>query len=268
MDGTEDIKRIVICSAVGGVGRTSVTVNLAALLANQYIKVSVVDADLQFGDIALAMDLQPSRTIKDAAERKDIENINFYMLEHHSGVKVLPAPDRPEFAELISPDFLSNIADKLEENTEYLLIETQSGLHDMNIQLMENADLILVVSTPAMASLKNTKLMIETLDSLGLKHLVRLVVNKFTAQTAIRPKDMAELTNSDQAIFLSFADRLMDQSLDTGIPFIISHPKTAFTKDLEKAAGMLHLYNPKKTKTKEKSGFLHQLRIREAGQGG
>ncbi|WP_087972497.1 AAA family ATPase [Oceanobacillus rekensis] len=269
MTETQDIKRIVVCSAVGGVGRTTITVNLAALLAKENITVSVIDADLQFGDIALAFDLQPSLTIKDAAERNDKENIYFYMMDHASSVKVLPAPDRPEFAELISPDFLSAIIDRLEDNTEIMLVETQAGLTDMNIQLMEQADLILVVSTPAMAALKNSKLMIETLDLLGIKDKAHLVINRFTTQTVIRPKNIPELTNMEQIIFLPLVDKQMEQSLDIGIPFVTSHPKASFTKELEKAIGdLLHLKENKKIKSKSKLGFLHHIRLKGTEQGG
>ncbi|MGJ9457684.1 AAA family ATPase [Oceanobacillus sp. CF4.6] len=241
-----NIIRIAVCSAVGGVGRTTITANLAALLAKEHVKVTVIDADLQFGDIALAFDLHPTLTIKDLAERKDKDNIHFYVMNHESGVHVLPAPDRPEYAELITPDFLNSIIDTLHNNTEVLLIETQAGLNDLNIQLMEKADLILVVGTPRMAVLKNTKLLSETLSMLGLKDKARLVLNKATSNTVIKSKDMAELTNMEQAFFLPFVDKHIDLSLDMGVPIVSSHPKLTFSKEMEKLAESLNLYHSNK----------------------
>ncbi|WP_067728946.1 AAA family ATPase [Oceanobacillus damuensis] len=267
MTETHDIKRILVCSAVGGVGRTTITVNLAALLAKENLNVRVLDADLQFGDIAMAFDLHPTRTLKDAAERKDIENILFYTMNHESGVNVLPAPDRPEYAELITTDFLISISEKLQEETQFLLIETQAGLNDLNIQLMETADLILVVSTPGMAALKNSKLMIETLELLGLKDKTHILINKFTAQTMISQKEIPELTSMEKAIYLPFTDKQIDHSLDVGQPFVTTHPKAAFSKELKKAASQFLNLN-KKTKPKDKTGFFQSLRLKETGQGG
>ncbi|WP_249870296.1 AAA family ATPase [Oceanobacillus saliphilus] len=267
MTETHDIKRIVVCSAVGGVGRTTITVNLAALLAKENSNVRVLDADLQFGDISMAFDLHPTRTLKDAAERKDTENILFYLMNHESGVKVLPAPDRPEYAELITPDFLISVSEKLQEDTDFLIMETQAGLNDLTIQLMEKADLILVVSTPRMAALKNSKLMIETLELLGLKDKAHLLINKFTAQTVISQNEIPELTSMEKAIYLSFTDKQIDHSLDVGIPFITSHPKAAFSKELKKAVSQLFDLSTKK-KPKGKTGFFPPLRLKETGQGG
>ncbi|MFC4023925.1 CpaE family protein [Oceanobacillus longus] len=251
-----NIMRIAVCSAVGGVGRTTITANLAAILAKEHVKVTVIDADLQFGDIALAFDLHPTRTIKDAAERKDKDNIHFYVMNHESGVNVLPAPDRPEYAELIIPDFLNSIIDTLNDNAEVLLIETQAGLNDLNIQVMEKADLILVVGTPRMAVLKNTKLLIETLSMLGLKDKARLVLNKATSNTVIKSKDMAELTNMEQAFFLPFVDKHIDHSLDMGLPIVSSHPKLTFSKEMEKLAESLNLYD---SNTKGNSGIFSKF---------
>ncbi|RLL47034.1 MinD/ParA family protein [Oceanobacillus piezotolerans] len=269
MTDTQNTITIVIASAVGGVGRTTITANLAALLAKQNIKVSVIDADLQFGDISLAFDLHPDRTITDAAERKDTENIPFYLMKHDSGVNVLPAPSRPEYAELITSDFLLKVIENLKEDTDVLLIEAQAGLHDLTIQLMEKADIILTVSTPLMSALKNTKMMIETLQLLGLKEKVKLVINQFTSKTMIHPKEIRKLIGVNEATFLPKEDKEIDHSLDTGIPVVTGHPKLAFTKELEKMLEDFRWFNHlKKQKAKDKSGFFHHLRLRTSGQGG
>jgi pilus assembly protein CpaE len=269
MTDAQNSLTIVVASAVGGVGRTTITANLAALLAKQNIKVSVIDADLQFGDISMAFDLHPARTITDAAERKDTDNIPFYLMKHESGVNVLPAPARPEYAELITSDFLLKIVGNLKEDNEVILIESQAGLHDLTIQLMEKADLILTVSTPRMSALKNTKMMIETLELLGLKEKVKLVINQFTSKNMIQPKEIRNLIGVDKAAFLPKEDKQIDHSLDVGIPVVTSHPKLAFTKELEKMLEDYRLFNQGEgQKAKQKSNLFHHLRLRASDQGG
>ncbi|MEC5422962.1 AAA family ATPase [Virgibacillus sp. C22-A2] len=257
-------KLIVVCSATGGVGRTAITVNLATALARQSLKVRVIDTDFQFGDISLAFDLHPNHSIKEVAERKDIENVKAYLLNHESGVDVLPAPDRPEYAELITADFLNEIIDTLQEDSEILLVETQAGLNELTIQLMEKADQILVIGTPRMASLKNSKLFIETLDMLHLKDKARLVINKLTSPAVIKPNTIPELTKIERITFLPYEEKQMDRSLDLGKPLITMNPKLAFSKEVEKLAALLDINRQgaenKKTK---KAGLFSKVKMKD-----
>ncbi|MFC2947308.1 AAA family ATPase [Virgibacillus sediminis] len=232
-------KRIVVVSASGGVGKTAVTVNLAAQLALGKNKVTVIDADLSFGDAALAFDLEPGDTMKEAAERKDIDNIQAYLMNHPSGVKLLPAPKRPEHAELISPDFLGAAVEKISHDADITLIDTQAGLTELNLSLMEAADQILVIGTPGMAVLKNTKLFLETMELLGLKEKALLVINKFTTPTVIRAEDISELLNIETHSYLPRDDKQMDHSFDQGQPLVVNSPKLAFSTEISKLAEII-----------------------------
>ncbi|WP_054636869.1 AAA family ATPase [Thalassobacillus sp. C254] len=173
-------KVIVVCSASGGMGRSSVTLNLAALAARQSVKVDVIDGDLQFGDLALSLNLRPSLSIEEAAERKDVSNIREYCIAHESGLQLLAAPSRPEFADLVSPEFVTSVLEELSRDSGAVILETQAGLNEDNLQFMELADSIIVVASTGMAAIKNTKLMIETIKALGMKEKVIVVVNKCT----------------------------------------------------------------------------------------
>lgn len=255
VNGKNHGKMLAICSAAGGVGRTVITVNLAAMLAKRKIRVGIMDADLQFGDIALALNLEPVTTIKEAVERDDLRNVRDYCLSHDSGIQLLAAPKRPEYADLITVESLESAADALLSEAELLLVETQPGLNDHNLFLMEKADHIVLVTTVGMASLKNTKLMVETLDALGLKDKLVLVVNQSTSSSIIKAGDIPKLTQMEQVFYLPSEMKRMDYSLDAGIPLATSHPKLAFSKDMEKLAS--HLF-PKEHHLKAK-GFSSKI---------
>ncbi|WP_053218283.1 AAA family ATPase [Virgibacillus senegalensis] len=233
-------KMIVVCSAVGGAGKTTVTVNLAALLAQNKINTVLMDGDLQFGDMSLALDLKPSWTLKDLIERNDIENVVGYYGYHSSGIRLLSAPERPEHADLIQPDAFMSVARSVLADNRTLLIDTPYGLNELNLSLMEEADEVLIVSTPGMAAVKNTKLMVETLEKLGLKEKCRLLINKATSSSVLDIKDIPGLMDVKSVVLLP-EEKHLPYTFDIGNPFVFSHPKLPFSKEMKKVGEQLGL---------------------------
>jgi len=235
-------KTIVICSASGGVGKTSLAVNFSACIAAQNNRVTVMDADFSFGDLAPAFDIKPELTIKEAAEHKDSDNIHAYLQRSASGGDVLLAPQRPEYAELISPEFLDDIIPRLQEDIDWLLIDTGTGLSEINLQLMEKADFLFVIAAPGMAIMKNTKLMFETLELLGLKDKAHVIINKFTSSTVLRTKKLPSLLNvdRDRIHYVPRDDKHIDYSLDIGKPLVLEKPKLTFSKEMKELAAVFH----------------------------
>ncbi|WP_260471834.1 AAA family ATPase [Bacillus salinus] len=233
---------IVVCSAKGGAGRTIMTVNLAVSLFKKNISVCIVDGDFQFGDISLAMDLHPTFSIHDVIE--EFDRIDEYSLagmlcSHESGVKVLPAPERPEYAELVTQDKLCKILDMLLLQHDYVVVDTGVGLGDMSLQMIEKADQVLVLTNLEMATLKNSKLMIETLDVLGFKDKVQTIVNRATMESVIGASDVPDILGVDQPIYIPNDFQIASQSLNIGIPFVINQGKTELAKAVFKMAEQL-----------------------------
>lgn len=230
---------IVVCSAKGGIGRTIMAVNLAVALFKKNIKVSVLDGDLQFGDVSLAMDLQTTFTIKDVIDeidRLDEHVLNSYLCSHDSGVKVLPAPERPEFADLVTEQALDQIIDLLLSQHDYLVVDTGVGLQEKTLQMVEKADQILILTNLEMATLKNTKLMLETLDVLGLRDKVQLVVNRATMESVIQARDVADIVGAIDPLYIPNDFQIASQSLNIGIPFVTNQGKTDIAKAVFKMA--------------------------------
>jgi pilus assembly protein CpaE len=254
-------KMIVICGASGGTGRTAVTVNLAAILAKRKIKVDILDADWQFGDIAMALNLEPAVTIKEVAEKQDSRNARNYSILHSTGIRVLAAPDRPEYADMITSDVLEATVSALLSETQVLLAETEAGLTDRNLQLMEMADIILLITTPGIGSLKNTKLMAETLEALELKDKVRLLVNQKAGSYAIKDSMIPKLVEVEPFYFLPSEKTQLASSLDLGEPIVLSHPKLRFSKGIEGLAERLY---PQEKQSAD-SGFLKLIQKKITG---
>lgn len=230
---------IVICSAKGGVGRTVITTNLAVALCKNNMSVCVVDGDFQFGDICLAMDLKPTFTIKDVAEeisRSNSFTLSSFLNSHESGVKVLAAPERPEYSDLITNDVIDETFNLLRPSWDFILVDTGVGLQEKSLQLIEKADRILLITNLEMATLKNTRLMQHTLDILGMKDKVQIVVNRATMDSVIQAADIPEILGASQPIYIPNDFQVSAQSLNIGIPFVSSHGKTELAKALFKMA--------------------------------
>jgi pilus assembly protein CpaE len=233
---------IVVCSAKGGIGRTVLTVNLAVALSKNNIQIGVMDGNFQFGDICLALDLQPTFTIKDVVDNiseMDSFGLSGYLMRHSSGVKVLAAPERPEYADLVTSDVVDKVCDLMLQQHDYLIVDTGVGLQDRSLQFIEKADQIFVLTNLEMATMKNTKLMLETLDMLGLGDKVEVVVNRSNMESVIQASDVSDILDADTPFFIPNQFQLVSQSLNIGVPFVMNHAKTDLAKAVFKMAEQL-----------------------------
>ncbi len=233
---------IVVASAKGGVGKTLLAVNLAAALCKKNMMVSLVDGDFQFGDISLSLDLHTTFTLKDVVEDKslDSQSVLSYLNRHESGIRVLAAPDRPEYADLIVPNVITDVLTYLTDHHQFTIVDTGVGFHENNLNMFELADQILCMTNLEMSTLKNTKLMLETFDMLGLAHKVTLVINRATMESVIKPTDVTDILGIDDPIYIPNDFQTSTQSLNIGVPFVTNQPKTEIAKAYFKMAERLY----------------------------
>ncbi|MRH44319.1 AAA family ATPase [Aquibacillus halophilus] len=249
-------KVIAVCSAKGGIGRTLISVNLAVALNKKNLNICIVDGDLQFGDISLAMDLQPSFTIKDVVDeidQLDAGGVGSYLTDHSSGVKVLSAPDRPEYAELVTGNVLAKTVRILQQQFDYVIVDNGIGIQDQTVDLIEHSDQILMVTNLEMTALKNTKLMLETLGQLGIRDKVRLVINRYNMESLIEADEVPKMLGENKGIYIPNNFKLASQSLNLGIPFVISQSKSDLSKAIFKMAEGLTSKDSTFQATKKKS---------------
>ena len=168
---------IAVLGPKGGTGKTLVSTNLAVALAQRDANVVLVDLDLQFGDIGLALGLSPERTMYDlmkAGAPFDHEKLDRHLIQHSSGVKVLIAPTRPDQASAVSVDFLRDIYASLRTMCDAVIVDTPPGFTPEVIATIDVSSDICMVGMLDSLSLKNTKLGLETLDLMGYETDARL----------------------------------------------------------------------------------------------
>jgi pilus assembly protein CpaE len=232
-------KIIAVCSAKGGVGQTMIASNLAVALSKEKLSIALVDGKLQFGDIAVTLDIRSAVTIKNVADDLDTidgTTISNYMTKHVSGLHVLPAPERLEYAELITKDVFSRTIALLQEQYDFVIIDCGYPLGETMIEQLDNADEIMVITTLNMVSLKNTKQLLEILTQLNFTNKTQLIINRHNEESLIKAADIPAMLNIDNVGHISNDPKLVDQSLNIGIPIVNHRSRSAVAMDLFKLA--------------------------------
>src|SRR6478609_5280601 len=224
---------IAILGPKGGTGKTLVATNLAVALAQRDANVVLVDLDLQFGDIGLALGLSPERTMYDlmkAGPPFDHEKLDRHLIRHSSGVKVLIAPTRPDQASAISIDYLREVYASLRTMCDAVIVDTPPGFTPEVIATIDVSTEICMVRMLDSLSLKNTKLGIETLDLMGYDNdSVALVLNRADSRVGITPDDVSTIVGRSPDVFIP-SDREIPRSINEGTPIVASRPSSGAAK--------------------------------------
>ena len=220
---------ICVLGPKGGTGKTLTSSNLAVSLARMGRKVALVDLDLQFGDIGLALGLKPERTIYDLAKSAgslDADKVDDYLVEHPSGVRVLMGPTRPDQAAAISVEFLREVYANLRSTHDFVVVDTAPGFTPEVIASVDSSSHICMVGMLDSLSLKNTKLGLETLELMGYdSERIRLVLNRSDSHVGIA-RDEVEAIVARVPDILVPSDRDIPRSFNEGVPIVSSKSKS------------------------------------------
>ncbi|HEY6056595.1 MAG TPA: AAA family ATPase, partial [Candidatus Limnocylindrales bacterium] len=234
--------------AKGGVGTTTIAINTAIALHRELgRKVVLVDGNLQFGDHRVFLDLGLDRkSIVDVvtAPTMDIDLIKQVLVKHDSGVDLLLAPPSPETAELVTQDHMPAILDHLRTLYDYVLIDIDKRLEEVNLRVLDAADTIFVVMTADLSCLKNVRLVLETIGHLGYEEQkIRLVLNRSNAFTGINVK------NAEGALKRTIDHQVINEyrgaisALNSGAPFMFTKADSLlgrslldFAREIDKAS--------------------------------
>ena len=179
--GAAQLGRVVtVFSPKGGVGKTTVAVNLALALTDKGArKVCLVDLDLAFGDVAITMQLFPTHSVEQAVGSED--SIDLPMLEglltrHQDSLMLLAAPPHPDVRDRVTPVLVSKILRTLREGFDYVVVDTAPSFDDQTLTALDETDECVIVATLDVPTLKNVKVALETLEVLdiarGHRHLL------------------------------------------------------------------------------------------------
>jgi pilus assembly protein CpaE len=224
---------ICVLGPKGGIGKTLTTSNLAVSLASDGAKVAVVDVDLQFGDVGLALGLRPEQTVFDLARSGgalDEEKLDAFLASHESGARVLLAPTRPDQAGAVSAEFLSTVYPTLRSMSDYVVVDTPPGFTPEVIASIDSSSDICLVGMLDSLSLKNTKLGLETLELMGYDlDRVRLVLNRADSRVGITPADVTEIVGRAPDVLVP-SSRDVTRSVNEGVPIVAAQPRSEAAK--------------------------------------
>ncbi len=225
----------VFYGAKGGVGTTTIALNSAISMSRDLKRrIALVDANLQFGDMRVFLDLGlDNASIVNAIGEPDLDSdlLHKLMVKHHTGIELLLAPPSPEAADIVverqrqHPEALSNVLNLSRKLYDYTLVDMVKTIDDFNLQLFDEADVIFVVMTADLSCLKNVRLVLETMDSLGYQRSkVQLVLNRSNAYTGIN------VNNAESALGRKIDHQIINEyrasisALNSGEPFMSSRP--------------------------------------------
>lgn len=220
----------------GGVGKTFIAINLAIGIAKVTGKrVALVDLDLEFGDIALSLNVSPKFTIADIVD--DIRNIDqdlieSYMITHDSGIKVLPSHSRPMMNDFMNAEDIDIILRTLQSTFDFVIIDMPSRFVEIIQPAFAIADKLLIITTPDVSSLRNTKTALVSLNELNYpKSKIKIILNKVSKRDSIKKKDVETTLNTDVLGSIIAEYRIVSESLNTGQPVMALKSSKTINKD-------------------------------------
>lgn len=234
---TERGKLIVSFSTKGGVGKSVVATNTAIGLAKKSPHpVAIIDADLQFGDVAVMLGMPPEHTVIDAAAAAghgDAEVVRSLTQEHSSGLLVLPAPVEPSSADQVRPEQMFAIVRSLQEFCSFVVVDMPPHFDDLVLSLIEAADDVLLIASMDIPSIKNLKVGMQTLDLLALAGpKLHLVLNRANSKVLLEISEIEQTLGID-ADYQIPSDISVPQAVNKGIPVLLDAPKSPAGKGLE-----------------------------------
>lgn len=233
--GVSDGKVIVVYSPKGGAGTTTLAVNLSVTLHNDETRVILIDAKLQYGDVAVFLNEQGKNTILDLTSRADeldAEVVESVVIKHAaSGMRVLAAPARPEQAEQVSSDQFVKLVKYLRQNYAYVVIDTSSALDDVTLAALDNADIVMLVVTQDIPAIKNCRLFLDLMDTIGTpRERICFVMNKYDKRISITPEKVGDNLKQPVVGVIPLDERVVIPSVNRGVPFMIDNKSQPSSK--------------------------------------
>lgn len=234
--GRQRGKIITFLSTKGGVGKTTIAANFAVdLVRETKSRVVMVDLDLEFGDVAILLDIIPTHTIIDVVQEENLTGalMERYLSTHRSGLRVLPAPTRPEQAELVEPEHIREILALLSGMFDYIVIDTAQSFTDTTLSALDISDMIFLVTTLEVPAIKNTKLCLGLMDSLHYPaQKIKILVNRSSRDIGVNLEETERTLGRAADFHIPSEGKIVVPSVNRGVPFIMANPSSRAARSL------------------------------------
>jgi pilus assembly protein CpaE len=251
---------VTVFSPKGGTGKTVTATNLGASLAKHWGKRALLlDLDLQFGDAAIMLGIEPEKTIYDlvtAPGELDSEKLGGYTTRHASGLDVLPAPLRPEDAELVTEAKLARLLEVARESFDVIVVDTSPFFHGPMLATLDRTDELLLLCGLDVPTLKNVRLSLQTLELLSFpSDRIKLVLNRANSKVGMKPKEVESALERPIGFEIP-SDRIVPLAVNRGNPAVLSDAKAEFSRAVRAMAKQLVAAQ---AAAKQKKSFLATL---------
>lgn len=259
-------KRIVVFSTKGGTGKTFVATNLAAGLVSAGNRVALVDLDLQFGDVAVALGLVPERTLYDLVQTYadfDLTLLQDFMLKHSSGLHVLPAPLYPDQADKITVKDVGAILQVVQKGYDFVIVDTPPFFEDRILHVLDWADQILLIASMDLPSVKNIK---TTFSTHGLMtyppEKLRVIMNRADSKVGLDLDAVREHLGRPVDTTISSSIEV-PRALNAGELVLLTKPRAKVAQELYGLVGLIQGMNGHGLEEKRRSGLFRRSAPRE-----
>jgi pilus assembly protein CpaE len=239
-----DGKIVTVFCPKGGTGKTVMATNLASALAKYHGKRALLlDLDLQFGDAAIMLGIEPDKTIQDlvtAPGELDPEKLAGYTTRHASGLDVLPAPVRPEDAELVTEQKLTRLLEVAKQSYDAIVVDTSPFFHGPMLATLDRTDELLLLCGLDVPTIKNVRLSIQTLELLSFPpERIRVVLNRANSNVGMKRTEV-EAALEAKVRFEIPSDRAVPLAVNRGNPAVLSDAGCDFSRGVrDMAKGLL-----------------------------
>jgi pilus assembly protein CpaE len=235
--GRREGRIITVFSPKGGTGKTAIATNLAAALAKQADRRTLLlDLDLQFGDAAIMLGIEPEKTIFDfvnAPGELDPDKLGGYTTKHKSGLDILPAPLRPEDAELVTEAKLGRLIEVARACYDVIVVDTSPFFHGPMLATLDRTDELLLICSLDVPTLKNVRLALSTLEMLSFpRQRVRVVLNRSNSKVGMKQREV-EAALEQKVHYEVPSDRAVPLSVNKGVPAVIAEPGCDFSRAID-----------------------------------
>lgn len=237
-------KVVTIMSPKGGAGKTMTTTNVALTLANwgEEGRTVVLDADLQFGDVCISLQIDPRHTIVDVArdiDKLDEDLLRNLLANHPSGLRVLSAPLEPSLADEVSTQVVVKTIGMLKRMFDYIVIDTAPFLDEPVLSILERSDTVLLVVDMDLPSVKNAKLALDTLRLIKFPfEKIKLILNRVNSKARLDVDELERSLGLDVEAAVS-SDKLVPRAVNEGEPVVSLYPRSRVARDLRSVAALV-----------------------------
>jgi len=268
----ESIRRadiIAVFSPKGGVGCTTVAINLAVALRTMSGKpVTLLDADLRFGDIDTALNISSASSIGSLVSQlddMDDQLLERSLITHKSGVRVVVAPPHLDMADAIRPEHLKKLLARLSELDEgYIVVDAWSSLDDCTLTILDNCQQLIVLTTPQVTAMRDVHRFLEVLDLLGFsRSQTLLVLNHCYHRSEARVKDLERALGFPIVQEIEYAPNHVTASLNRGVPLVQEYRDSPAARSIRQLAERIIDSSPASVSSDEEDEAAEAIKKRD-----